>query len=179
MYVAKERKPDNGCEIQNSACGKSGIMMRLKLVKTTDENRAPAVAAAAAAAVASPQLEPERAPHGAAILRELVLPWSHTNRIVCADSYFASVPAAQLMTCNGMQFIGVVKTATRNYPMRYLASVELNHQGDQKGLVSNGQQDGDPKMLAFVWMDCQRRCFIATASSLEAVHPTNAGAEDK
>ena len=163
MYVAMERKPDNGCEIQNSACGKSGIMMRLKLVKTADENRA--------AAAESPQLEPERVPHSAAILRELVLPWIHTDRIVCADSYFASVPAAKLLSRHGMRFIGVVKTSTRKYPMRYLASVELNHRGDRKGLVSNGQQVGDPSMLAFVWMDRQRRYFIATASSLEAGTP--------
>ena len=42
MYIAMERKPDNGCEIQNSACDMSGIMLRLKLVKTADENRAAA-----------------------------------------------------------------------------------------------------------------------------------------
>jgi hypothetical protein len=29
MYVAIDRKPENGCEIQNSACGKSGVMLRL------------------------------------------------------------------------------------------------------------------------------------------------------
>ena len=35
-----DRKPDDGCEIQNSCDGRSGIMMRLKLVKTaTEEER--------------------------------------------------------------------------------------------------------------------------------------------
>ena len=28
-----DRKPENGCEIQNSACGLSGVMLQLKLVK--------------------------------------------------------------------------------------------------------------------------------------------------
>jgi hypothetical protein len=163
MYVAMKRKPDNGCEIQNSACGKSGIMMRLKLVKTADEN--------CAAAAAAEEQETERVPHSAAILRELVLPWIHTDQIVCADSYFASVPAVKLLTSHGMQFIGVGKTATRNYPMRFLSSVELNHRGDRIGLVSNGQQTRDPTMLAFVWMDRQMRYFIASASSLEAGTP--------
>ena len=37
MYIAIDRKPENGCEIQNSCCGRSGIMMRLKLVKTAKE----------------------------------------------------------------------------------------------------------------------------------------------
>ena len=36
-FVAMERKPDDGCEIQNSCDGRSGIMMRLKLVKTSQE----------------------------------------------------------------------------------------------------------------------------------------------
>jgi hypothetical protein len=168
MNIAMERKPNNGCEIQNSACGKSGIMMRLKLVKTADKNRAAAVNRAAE----SPMLEPESILHGAAVLMELVLPLIHTDRIVCADYYFASVPAAKLMSCNGMRFIVVVKTATQIFPMRYLALVELNHRGDRKGLLSNaGWQAGGPSMLAFVWMDCQRQYFIATASLLEAGTP--------
>ena len=35
-YVAMDRKPENGCELQNSADGVSGVMMRLKLAKTAD-----------------------------------------------------------------------------------------------------------------------------------------------
>jgi hypothetical protein len=34
MYVAIDRKPDNGCEIQNCCDGLTGIMMQLKLVKS-------------------------------------------------------------------------------------------------------------------------------------------------
>ena len=33
-YIAFDRKPEDGCEIQNSACGYSGIMLRLKLVRS-------------------------------------------------------------------------------------------------------------------------------------------------
>ena len=36
-YVAIERKPENGCEIQNCCDGQSGIMMRLRLVKSSVE----------------------------------------------------------------------------------------------------------------------------------------------
>ena len=32
-YIAIDRKPENGCEIQNACDGESGIMMRLKIVK--------------------------------------------------------------------------------------------------------------------------------------------------
>jgi hypothetical protein len=34
MYVAMDRKPEDGCEIQSSCCGKSGIILQLKLVKS-------------------------------------------------------------------------------------------------------------------------------------------------
>ena len=30
QYIAIDRKPENGCEIQNAACGRSGVMLRLK-----------------------------------------------------------------------------------------------------------------------------------------------------
>jgi Transposase IS4 len=38
MYVAMDRKPEDGLEIQNACCGHSGIMYQLKLVKTAAEN---------------------------------------------------------------------------------------------------------------------------------------------
>ena len=34
-------------------------------------------------------------PHGTKVLKELVMPWSNTDRIVSVDSYFASVPVAE------------------------------------------------------------------------------------
>ena len=36
-YISMDRKPENDCEIQNSACGDSGVMLRLKLVKNIQE----------------------------------------------------------------------------------------------------------------------------------------------
>ena len=35
QYIEIDRKPENGCEIQNAADGVSDIMMQLKLVKTS------------------------------------------------------------------------------------------------------------------------------------------------
>ena len=37
MCVAIDRKPEDGCEIQDACCAKSNIMMRLKLVKSATE----------------------------------------------------------------------------------------------------------------------------------------------
>ena len=38
-YLSIDRKPEDGCEIQNAADGMSGIMMRLKLVKASDDDQ--------------------------------------------------------------------------------------------------------------------------------------------
>ncbi len=39
-YVAIDRKPQNGCEMQDSACGRSGIMLPLELVTTAEDEKA-------------------------------------------------------------------------------------------------------------------------------------------
>lgn len=155
MYVAIDRKPENGCEIQNSACGKSGIMLRLKLVTTAEDE-------ASLRDVSSAHL-----PHGTIVLQQLVSPWSGTNRIVCADSYFASVTAAETLKSMGLKFIGVVKTSTKKYPMATLASLPVTNRGDQISYV-NRNSDGTLNMMALLWVDRERRYFICTASSAAA-----------
>ena len=114
-YVSIERKPENRCETQNSACGRSGVMLRPELVTTENEQR---------------QREYEDThQHGTAVLRRLVSPWAGSRRIVCADSYFASVSSAETLNRMGLKFIGIVKTARKNslwniYPSRSSVSVD-------------------------------------------------------
>ena len=48
-HVAMDRKPEHGCEIQNSCDGISGIMMRLKLVKSAAAEAQSAIDRATAA----------------------------------------------------------------------------------------------------------------------------------
>jgi hypothetical protein len=36
-HVAIDRKLENGCEIQNTSCKRSGIMLRLQLVTTAED----------------------------------------------------------------------------------------------------------------------------------------------
>ena len=66
----------------------------------------------------------------------------------------------------GLQFIGIVKTATKQYPMSWLSSVEMENRGDRRGLVSR-DKFGRPNMLAFVWMDWDRHYFVASGSLLD------------
>ena len=39
------------------------------------------------------------------------------------------VTAAELLHTNGLQFIGVVKTTTRRFPMAYLSRLEIKDRG--------------------------------------------------
>ena len=70
----------------------------------------------------------------------------------------------------GLRFIGVVKTATKMFPMAWLSSIELQERGQRKGLVAKNA-DGRATMMAFVWMDRARRYFITNTLSLDASIP--------
>ncbi|KAI2514170.1 Transposase IS4 [Fragilaria crotonensis] len=162
QYIVIDRKPENGCEIQNAACGESGVMLRLKLVKGVDlvndeDDGVPTETSLL---------------HGTNVLLNVVSPWFGSHRIVCADSYFASVGAANELYKHGLRFIGVVKTATKGFPKSYLSGVELERRGDFRALTTAMPANvGDPQLASFVWMDRERRYFIATAGSLQAGTP--------
>ena len=110
-YVAIVRKPESGCEIQDIADANGGFMLRLMLVKGADANSA--------------DHGHEEFNQGTNILLKLCAPWQNTWRTVCADSYFASVQAAKALYERGLHFIGVVKNATRMYPISYLANLPM------------------------------------------------------
>ncbi|KAG7341012.1 transposase IS4 [Nitzschia inconspicua] len=143
-----DRKPEAECEVQNAADGESGVILRLKLVNTELEAR-----------------EDDGLTLGARVAKYLVESWARTDRFVCGDSFFASVATAKELKSMGLRFIGVVKTASSHYPMTWLSSVELSNRGDHKGLV-HLDNDGNPDMMAFVWVDRERRYFISNCSSL-------------
>ena len=50
--------------------------------------------------------------------------------------------------------------------MAYLSSIELDEGRGQRVVVVL-KSNGAPTMMAYVWMDCDRRYFISTASSLQ------------
>lgn len=152
MYVAIDRKPENGCEIQNSACARSGVLLRLRLVKGADEEVAPNYGEFL---------------HGTQVMLYLLEPWFfNTTRIVCGDSFFASYASAQALLARNLRFIGVVKTATQKFPNQFLSTVVLNNRGDTKGLYSKDAETGQPQYMAFVWVDRDRRYFISTVDNL-------------
>jgi hypothetical protein len=150
-YVAMERKPENGCEIQNVCDGKCGIMMQLCIVKSKDMS----------------EDNDDDLNHGTKILLGLIKPWWIKVRcIVCADSYFSSVQTALQCQTKGFQYIGIVKTATRSFPMQYLSRVSLADRG-RHHVAIHTVGDAAIDMAAFVWVDKEWRCFITAASSLQ------------
>ena len=106
--------------------------------------------------------------HSADIFMELVLPWVNNHKIVCADSYFTSVTAAELLYLSGLKFIVVVETATKKYPRANLDYQELEKSWYRYGLVKRKTIPYGCDLLVYVWMDQDRRYFIASGSSMEA-----------
>ena len=82
MYVAMIRKMDNVADIQNSVCGQAVIMIWISIFKSARND-------------AEQGDDKENIPHGTKVLKEIVLTWANMNMIVCADAYFASVPATK------------------------------------------------------------------------------------
>ena len=103
-------------------------------------------------------------PHGVAVLKKLVAPWAGTTRVVCADSYFASVAAARHLLGMGLRFIGVVKAATRGYPVSTLSTLPLEDRSEHVAYVHK-TADGVVDMVALLWVDRDRRYCISTAST--------------
>lgn len=152
FYVDLDRKPESGCEIQNIACGKGGFMLGMEFAKSESERNT---------GVSSDTMN-----HGTQVLLTLASPWTGSNRLVCADSYFASVNAAIEMYRNNLRFTGVVKTATRGFPINYLRRIVLQGRGSHFSLSTSVQVDERVcKLLACAWVDRTRRYFISTAGT--------------
>ncbi len=141
-------------------------MLQLKLVKTANaENEA-----AETEVEAQARRDQQSLLHGTKVLKELIQPWAMSDRCICADSYFASVKAVEELQRMRLKFIGVIKTSTRRYPMQYLSHLHFHNRGDRHGVVAK-DADGNPTMMAFVWVDRERRYFIASAGSLAEGEP--------
>jgi hypothetical protein len=79
---------------------------------------------------------------------------------------FVATPTLHLLELErGRGFLGVVKTATRHFPMAYVKNIEMQSHGEREGVVCRDKH-GVPKLMAFVWMDRDRKYFIASLSSL-------------
>ena len=81
--------------------------------------------------------------------------------MVCADSHFASVSTAKELMWIGMRFIGVVKIASKQFPMAYLHTLEFDKRGEWKVL-----RNAKTSMYTFVWVYRNISYSITNTSSL-------------
>ena len=69
-----------------------------------------------------------------------------------------------------LKLIGVVKTATRIFPMKRLQAIELQKRGNRVGLVRR-KEEGDCSILVFALIDYERRYFICSESNMSDGNP--------
>jgi hypothetical protein len=132
MYLACGSTLNNGGENQNLADVASGILVRLKLVKSVDKEKA--IATAAAKDVDEDKDEDKDKDNAAAanagkgmrVLLELTEPWHHSDCLVTANVYFASMEAALAMKEKGLYFISNVKQCSRRFLMEILSNTTLS-----------------------------------------------------
>ena len=145
QYIAIGRKPENGCEIQNAADCVSGIIMPLKLGKSSSEEDLHATE------------EHGGLLHGTKVMLNILQLWlNKQRRVVSVDSYFASVKACDELKKGGLRFIGVVNIETRCFCMTKFSEIELARRCLWKGYFA---LDNEKKLdkFAFVWVDRDRR----------------------
>ena len=112
QYIEIDRKPENGCEIQNVADGVYGIMIQLKFVKTSSEEDLHSTE------------KHDGFLHGTKAIFNILQPWLNTQRrVVIADSYFVLVQSCGDLNKLGLRFIGLVKTAIRGFCMEKLLDI--------------------------------------------------------
>ena len=159
QYIVIDRKPENGCDIHNASDGVSGIMMQLKLVKTSSEEH-----------LHSPE-EHDGFLHGTKVILNIFQTWvNKKQRVVSADSYFALVQACDELKKRGLRFIGVEKKSTRGFCMDFFLRIELAWRGMWK-VYFNLDKDKNLDKFAFVWVDRDRRYFIYNTPSLKPGMP--------
>ena len=128
-------------------------MLHLKVVKSANEEKEIAVAAAADAIAADDNIaDANEARKGTQVLLELTEPWHHSGRLVTADAYFASVEAALAMKEKGLTFIGTVKQCSRRFPMEFLGNTTLPRRGSRAVLASIDEGTGEMELVAISWV---------------------------
>lgn len=106
---------------------------------------------------------------GKAILRRLAGRYSGSGRTVVADSRFASVPAAvELKEEHNLDFVGLVKTAHKQFPLDVLRTHTPEHQGQS---IAYTTTIGRVDLTACGYYDLKQMSFISTCKGSGAGNP--------
>jgi hypothetical protein len=149
------RKPKGvGTEFKCAADCESGIMLFLEIQE--GKSRMPLKEFA------------NQFPFHCAVTLRCVKAWFGSLRKIIADSAFASYLTAQELLKRGLYFQGIVKTATRLFPMQHFKNwVATNPpRGSHEVCVATVEAQGGAKpIMAVAWKDKQVKFLIATAGT--------------
>jgi hypothetical protein len=141
------RKPEPiGTEVKCCADGLSGIMLRLELQEGKSRMQ-------------DLPLQKELGA-GTAVTLRLTEPWWGSNRDVVGDSWFASVKTVKECAGRGLNFSGVVKTATREFPMKYLKE-ELEPKAEGSTVQVTHEENGAVTVIAMGWKTKHGNKYLA------------------
>ncbi|KAF4136960.1 Transposase IS4, partial [Phytophthora infestans] len=144
-----QRKPEGvGAELKSIGDGDTGILLGLDIMEGAQRQRQKAYNAEFG--------------EGTAVVLRLAQPYAGSGRTVVADSAFASVKTlVQLNSMMGLYFMGMVKTATREYPMAYLKSWSSVSWPRGSHTVMESSCSNGSKMYALCWNDRKPKAIIS------------------
>lgn len=105
---------------------------------------------------------------GTATTLRLTETWHGSGRIVVGDSWFGSVKTAVELMNRGLFFMGMVKTAHRNYPLQESRQECPPNKGS---FVSATAEINGVDLLALSWRDRKVHSFISTCSTTNPGNP--------
>jgi hypothetical protein len=158
-HVTKiSRKPEGvGAELKNVADAETKVIMGLEIQEGKEAMQEQPF-----------MLEYKKA--GTAQLLRLTHPWHGSGRSVVGDSAFASYISATAMRDHGLYFKGLVKTASRGFPKKFLGAHEHSELGDSITLVTEYKGE---RIFAHGWGDRVRKDFICTDSTTLEAAPSH------
>ncbi|GMF17700.1 unnamed protein product [Phytophthora lilii] len=144
-----QRKPEGvSAELKSIGDGDTGSLLGLEIMEGAQRQRQKAYNAEFG--------------EGTAVVLRLAQPYAGSGRTVVADSAFASVKTlVQLNSMLGLYFMGMVKTATKEYPMAYLKSwSSISRPRDSHTVMESSCSNGS-KMYALCWNDRKPKPMIS------------------
>lgn len=144
-----KRKPKGvGCEMKTLADAHTRIMLQMEINEGKDSMQ-------------EKQWQRELGAGTATTLR-LSQPWHGTGRVVIGDAWFGSVKTTVEMKKRGLFFMGMVKVATTNYPLK---EIKTRCPAEKGGHVAATAEVGGTKLVAVAWKDRKIHTFVGSCGT--------------
>jgi len=154
------RKPEGvGAEFKSVACAQTGNILKLDLMEGQERNAVK---------------EFNNLGAGTGTTMRLTRPWHGTNRVLVGDSWFASLLTAFELWRVGLFFMGIVKTASRFFPKKFLSTwcVENNSRENRgKHIILKTVKEG-VNLYALGWSDKKGKQVITTTGTTLPADPS-------